>query len=100
MSEEEKVPTISIDDFMNLSDAEESTRKAFSNEDYLGQLSSKEARNAAVIASALEVTPATVERRLKKLQDNVLVRFDGTEAFYVLKPAPKKGKGKGKGVEL
>ena len=94
--------SISIDDFMALDDAKTVERTVYSDEDYLAQLSSKVARNAAFISEELGVTPYTVARRLLKLSENILIRFDGNEAYYVLKPEPKpKGKGKkGKGVQL
>lgn len=98
----DELPTISIDDFMTLDDAKEGSYKQFSNEDYLEHLSLKEARNPAYVAEQLGVIPSTVERRFKKLVDQVLVRYEGSEPFYVLKPAPKKGKKakKSKGVEI
>lgn len=77
--------TIALKDFMDLPDAEEAVYKQLPDSAYLAALSTKEARNAASIAAELEVTAYTVQRRLKKLEGQFLVRYDGTEAFYAAK---------------
>jgi len=77
---------IDLEAFLSLPEAEESGYRQLSDEEYLAALSTKEARNAAVIAEELEVTAYTVERRLKKLEGSYLVRYQGSEAFYVGKP--------------
>lgn len=78
--------TIDLKDFMALPDAEKSDYRQLSDEAYLDALSTKEAKNAASIAEKLEVTSYTVQRRLKKLEGQYLVKYDGSEAFYVAKP--------------
>lgn len=80
-----EIKTIALKAFMDLPDAEEAVYKQLSDEQYLAALSTKEAKNAAQLASELEVTPYTVQRRLKKLEGQFLVRYDGSEAFYAAK---------------
>jgi predicted ArsR family transcriptional regulator len=101
MSKEE-TPSISIDDFMSLEEAVAKDSKSYTDDEYLAELSSKEARNAAFVAQNLNVTPATVVRRLMKLEDQILVKYADTEPFFVRKPTKsKKTKKKAsKGVDL
>ncbi len=100
MSEEQeketKATSIDLDTFMSLPEAEDSKYRQYSDEEYLAALSTKVARNAATIAENLEVTPYTVERRLKKMTGEYLVKYDGPEAFYVAKPVKKGSKKKAK----
>lgn len=86
---DEKQEAIDLDTFLSLPEAEESGYRQLTDEQYLEALSTKEARNAASIAEGLEVTAYTVERRLKKLEGSFLVRYQGSEAFYVGKPEPE-----------
>lgn len=84
---------------MELDEKVSAPQKTHADEDYLNQLSSKQARNAAFVAIKLGVTPATVARRLAKdaVKDKVLTRFKANEPFFVLKP---QGKAKSAGVEI
>ena len=101
MSEKE-IPTISIEDFMSLEEAKPGESKTFTDEEYLAEVTTEEARNAAFIAQELGVTPSTVERRMKKLTDKILTKYLGNDPFFVLKPTKKKAgrKKASQGVEL